>query len=214
VNRERKPAAFAYVDAYNLYYGLRKSCGRGQPGWRWLNLESLLRRLAPEYDVQRIYYFTAHIHPPTWGKARRQKRLLRALATLPTVRTVFGQYRVDPAEFPLLADPDRSVEVLHTEEKQTDVNLAIQLVVDGLIDRTTANLLVVSNDSDQVPPIRLLRQAGLTVGILNPHPDRPSTQLRNVSSWMRMIRPPNVRACQFADELTDGGGQFTKPPDW
>ncbi|PWV71430.1 hypothetical protein SAMN05421630_115133 [Prauserella marina] len=27
-----------YVDAFNVYYGARAQCGRGTPGWRWLDL--------------------------------------------------------------------------------------------------------------------------------------------------------------------------------
>ena len=32
----------AYVDGYNLYYGGRAVCGRGAPGWRWLDVRSLI----------------------------------------------------------------------------------------------------------------------------------------------------------------------------
>jgi uncharacterized LabA/DUF88 family protein len=209
-----KSPAIAYVDGYNLYYGLRKSCGRGQPGWRWLDLEKLVSRLVPEYEIARIYYFTAYINPPTWAKATRQKRFLRALATLPEIEPVFGQYRSDPMELPLASDPDRTVEVLKTEEKQTDVNLAVRLIIDGVIEKTTEHLIVVSNDSDQVPPIKLLRERGLTVGVLNPHLDRPSAELKKVASWVRKVKPPNVLACQFADELEDDAGAFSKPPSW
>jgi hypothetical protein len=34
-----------YVDGYNLYYGGRSLCGRGRPGWRWLDLRALSARL-------------------------------------------------------------------------------------------------------------------------------------------------------------------------
>ena len=30
-----------YVDGFNLYYGARGLCGRGTPGWRWLDLRGL-----------------------------------------------------------------------------------------------------------------------------------------------------------------------------
>ena len=30
-----------YVDGYNLYYGARSVCGRGTPGWRWLDVRAL-----------------------------------------------------------------------------------------------------------------------------------------------------------------------------
>jgi hypothetical protein len=37
-----------YVDGYNLYYGGRGLCGRGKPGWRWLDLRSLADRLVAQ----------------------------------------------------------------------------------------------------------------------------------------------------------------------
>jgi hypothetical protein len=56
-----------YVDAFNLYYGARGLCGRGTPGWRWLDLrslgESLLARtpIWPEARLDRVVYCTARI---------------------------------------------------------------------------------------------------------------------------------------------------------
>jgi hypothetical protein len=34
-----------YIDGFNLYYGAREMCGRGRPGWRWLDLEALAKDL-------------------------------------------------------------------------------------------------------------------------------------------------------------------------
>ena len=34
-----------YVDGFNLYYGARSLCGRGTPGWRWLDLRGLAAHL-------------------------------------------------------------------------------------------------------------------------------------------------------------------------
>ena len=30
-----------YIDGFNLYYGARGLCGKGTPGWRWLDLRAL-----------------------------------------------------------------------------------------------------------------------------------------------------------------------------
>lgn len=54
----------AYVDAFNLYYGGRGLCGGSVPGWRWLDLEALLRSLIdpglwPNANLSRIVYCTA-----------------------------------------------------------------------------------------------------------------------------------------------------------
>lgn len=53
-----------YVDAFNVYYGAREQCGRGTPGWRWLDLPALLMglinpRLWPDPRLERFVYCTA-----------------------------------------------------------------------------------------------------------------------------------------------------------
>jgi len=56
-----------YVDGYNVYYGARGLCGRGTPGWRWLDVRALAQRLVAGVQgwstaaVDRIVYCTAVI---------------------------------------------------------------------------------------------------------------------------------------------------------
>lgn len=52
-----------YVDAYNLYYGARKHCGRGTPGWRWLDVRALIEPLLgwPGSSIARVVYCTARV---------------------------------------------------------------------------------------------------------------------------------------------------------
>jgi hypothetical protein len=52
-----------YVDGFNVYYGARGLCGRGTPGWRWLDLRSLATDLIgkradwPSARVERLVYW-------------------------------------------------------------------------------------------------------------------------------------------------------------
>jgi hypothetical protein len=53
-----------YVDAFNVYYGGRALCGRGKPGWRWLDLTALATSLIdvtlwPGVRLSRFVYCTA-----------------------------------------------------------------------------------------------------------------------------------------------------------
>jgi hypothetical protein len=56
-----------YVDGFNLYYGARGLCGRGTPGWRWLDLRGLAADLVGrrtnwrDAAVERVVYCTARI---------------------------------------------------------------------------------------------------------------------------------------------------------
>ena len=77
-----------YVDGFNLYYGGRAAVGRGQPGWRWLDLRQLSQRLlnrcsewlAQSAVLHRIVYCTAFIDGRTNPGGRRdQDRYVAAL---------------------------------------------------------------------------------------------------------------------------------------
>ena len=54
-----------YVDGYNLYYGARGLCGRGTPGWRWLDIRALSRLIVGRVTgwrparIDRVVYCTA-----------------------------------------------------------------------------------------------------------------------------------------------------------
>ncbi len=74
-----------YIDGYNLYYGARAMCGRGTPGWRWLDVHALASPLLnptfwPGATIVRVVYCTAPIHGQANASgARDQDVYLKAL---------------------------------------------------------------------------------------------------------------------------------------
>jgi hypothetical protein len=105
------------------------------------------------------------------------------------------------------------VEVIKTEEKGSDVNLATYLLLDGF-QRDYDVAAVISNDSDLKEPIALTRTVlGLPVGVVNPHPaSRRSRALQ--ATFFKQLRHSVLRACQLPPGLTDGRGQIRKPAGW
>ena len=76
---------------------------------------------------------------------------------------------------------------------------------------------MVSNDSDLVAPVKVVRaQLGLQVGVLNPHGKRKGTawDLMRTAAFYRRIRPGVVKASQFPPILQDAHGTITKPEGW
>ena len=74
--------------------------------------------------------------------------------------------------------------------------------------------VVVSNDSDLVEPISVVRtRLGLPVGVLNPHL-RQSRDLEMVATFCRHIKTRLVSSCQFPDTLEDEHGVIRKPAAW
>jgi hypothetical protein len=106
---------------------------KGTP-YRWLDLGSLCRRLLPKDRVNRIRYFTATVsaRPHNPDAHQRQQVYLRALETIPGLSIHYGHYLSHVTRMPL-ARPRRggarTVEVVKTEEKGSDVNLATLLLL-------------------------------------------------------------------------------------
>lgn len=202
-----------YIDAFNLYYGCLKGTA-----YRWLDLEIFCQILLPRDKIKHIKYFTARISawPSDPQKPIRQQTYLRALETLPSVSIIYGHYLSHVAKMPL-AKPQpsgpRFADVIKTEEKGSDVNLATHLLHDAWRNDYDV-AVVITNDSDLVEPIRIAKQdLGKTVGILNPQ-KHPSNELRKHCDFLKQIRPSALARSQFPPVLTDANGQFHKPTSW
>ena len=205
--------ANVYVDAFNLYYG----CLKGSP-YRWLDLDALCRKLLPRDHIHRIRYFTALVSGRSADprQPQRQQIYLRALRTIPHLSVHLGHYLSHPVRMPLARPPrvgPQTVEVIRTEEKGSDVNLASYLLLDGFRGDCEA-AVVISNDSDLKVPIQLAQaELGLVVGIVNPHPPSRRSRALQPTFW-RQVREPQLRSSQFPQILEDGKGSIRKPPEW
>ncbi|MDN4613447.1 NYN domain-containing protein [Leifsonia sp. F6_8S_P_1B] len=98
-----------YVDGFNLYYGARKHCGRGTPGWRWLDLRALVEPLIGWRggEITRIVYCTARVDAvASQTGAIDQNVYLDALATSGSVDVIAeGRYVSWAKEEPLVNEP-------------------------------------------------------------------------------------------------------------
>jgi len=205
--------ANVYVDAFNLYYG----CLKGTP-YRWLDLGALCTRLMPKDRINRIRCFTATVsaRPENAAAPQRQQVYLRALETVPELSIHYGHYLSHVTRM-ALANPRRggarTVEVMKTEEKGSDVNLATFLLLDAF-KRDCEVAVVISNDSDLKLPIEVAQaELGIRVGVLNPHP--PARRSRALQpTFFKQIRTSALAACQFPPVLMDAKGEIRKPAPW
>ena len=206
-------ATNVYVDAFNLYYG----CLKGTP-YRWLDLGAFCARLLPKDEVQRIRYFTATVsaRPDNAHAPQRQQVYLRALETISGLSIHYGHYLSHVTRMPL-AQPRRggarTVQVVKTEEKGSDVNLATYLLLDAFKGDCDV-AVVISNDSDLKLPIEVAQhELGLRVGVVNPHP--PSRRSRALQpTFFKQVRSSALAACQFPPVLADARGEIRKPARW
>lgn len=201
-----------YVDGFNLYYGAVKDTP-----YKWLDLHKLCTLIFPKNKIHRIRYFTALVRDTTADptKSQRQQTFIRALETLPGLTVHYGSFLASKARMPLVRPLPgrRTAHVVKMEEKGSDVNLASLLLADAF-RKDFEVAIVLSNDSDLLLPIKIVKsELHLPVGILNPH-DRFAFELSKVATFKRRIRTGVLAASQFPETLTDAKGTITKPATW
>jgi len=228
-----------YIDGFNLYHG----CLQYTP-YRWLNPLTLINYHFPENEINRIRFFTAPVKPPPGNpeQRNRQETYWRALRTIRNLSIHCGHFQVHNRMMRLTNPPHGGpefAEVIKTEEKGSDVNLASYLLVD-VFEETEGpkceSIIVVSNDADLATPIKLARQKQkIRVAVL--HPLRRNL---NQQFWPKSCIPPNatetlppasielkktgaksvqidevaLMCSQFQDRIPDKNGTVQKPLRW
>jgi len=143
-----KHRVIAYIDGFNLYYGLKSKSFRR---YYWLNLELVVENLLkPNQELKLVKYFTARISIPR-EKQRRQSVYIEALETLAKLRIFFGKYFIKE----ITCNNCKTVNYI-PNEKMTDVNLATEMLIDAFQQNFDTALLI-SADSDLVHTVRSIK---------------------------------------------------------
>lgn len=140
-----------YIDGYNLYFGRLK-----HTPYKWLDLRRLIEILivrsgqpnATLADIHPIKYITAEINPKAavdTNSLNDQRSYHNALYLhSPEVKIIKGAYSIERNSYPLVQVDENSNEleprdceralVWKMEEKQSDVNVALEAVYDAITD--------------------------------------------------------------------------------
>ena len=199
-----------YIDGFNLYYGMRS---KGWQRYYWLNVQLLAQQLLkPGQSLMGTKYFTSRVSSTSRdpNKSNRQNRYLEALGTLADVDIFYGHYL------------EKTVTCFTCgakwqlpEEKMTDVNIAVQMMVDAFQDRWDTALLI-SGDSDLTAPIMNIRHSFPAKRIVVAFPpERHSAQLRKAAHAYFTIGRRNLSISQFPDIVCKGDGfNLVRPEEW
>jgi uncharacterized LabA/DUF88 family protein len=195
-----------YVDGFNLYFGMIKA---GFTNCKWLDIHALAELIKNNtHTLNDVKYFTARIKG-NYEKQKRQSTYLDALATTP-ISIIYGQYRSDLVE---------CQKCPHTwyapKEKMTDVNIATELMIDAYTDMFDV-AIVISGDSDLVPPIKAIRRLFPQKEVLSAFPpNRPSNELKSVANHSFHLGRLKLERCQLPKTITDKyGNVLSKPFEW
>ena len=197
----------AYIDGFNLYFGLRDK------GWRrylWLDVQKLSTNLLkPGQQLVFTKYFTARVSKPD-DKRRRQQTYLEALGTLPDLDIFYGKYQLNPRYCKKCGYQDDI-----PNEKMTDVNIAVELLADAFQNGYDTALLI-SADSDLTGPVKRVRLlfADERVVVAFP-PKRSSLELKKAASACFTIARAKFKRSQFPEEVVKPDGYtLVRPARW
>lgn len=202
-----------YIDGFNLYYG----CLKGTP-YKWLDLDKLFNSLLSKHNkIIEIKYFTARVKatPKNQSAPQRQQAYIRAIEkSISNVTIKYGHFLSHNVRMANVNPPPNTVEVIKTEEKGSDVNLAVQMLNDAWLDRYDC-AIVVSNDSDMAESMRMIRKHHnkKILGLITPGQDtRTSEQLKKHAHFVKKIRKSLLKKCQLPDKIPNTN--IKKPVDW
>ena len=199
-----------YVDGLNLYYGLNA------PGWRqyhWLDLRRLAEQLLrPGQHLAMVRYFTARFLPKADDPDQhiRQDTYLKALATLPDLTIQYGEHKPKTRKCPHCGVPWETF-----EEKMTDVNIAVALFRDAMLDAFDT-AIVISADGDLIGPVDavLHSRPDKRVVVAFP-PNRNSEDLKHHATGYLNLGRSAIARSQFPAYIVDPNGYpIRKPARW
>ena len=212
-----KRRVIAYIDGFNLYYcSLKGTC------YKWLDLVKLTESLLlPDDELVAVKYFTAPIKSNFGNpdKALRQRIYLEALSQNPKLNITYGQFSVHKVKMPLAEEWEngriKTAEVIKTEEKGTDVNLAVQLVADAK-DNLFDYAMLFSNDSDMSYAVQIAaKDCGKFVGLFIDKKAISFPKLKENVGYIRRLTPSIFSKNQLPDEVqTKEGRVIHKPVSW
>lgn len=171
-----------YVDGFNLFFGIRSK----NPKAVNFDVASYVQsRLGSNQRLASVRYYSAPLLDNPEAE-RAQKRYFAALRAS-KVEVILGRFQ------------QKTIHCEHCgqlipsfEEKMTDVNIAVDVLADGLMDQYDVAILVTA-DSDLVPPIKKLKlvKSKKRVVVVFP-PNRYAIHLKTVADGLYQIHPAEL----------------------
>nr|PZN00012.1 MAG: NYN domain-containing protein [Actinomycetota bacterium] len=205
VSRDR---LIAYIDGFNLYNGIHDEWKCAQ---LWLDVVQLVKDLRPRSDLVAVKYFTAYVRDDERARARQRDYIAALQAANPGVLHIsLGRFQTKTRACRECGATYRAY-----EEKETDVNIAVELVSDAAQHRMDSALLI-SADSDLAPAVRAARAANPALFVVAAFPpNRYSAELEKLMPASFHIGRSKITGAQLPEIVTASGGRtHSRPAKW
>ena len=204
ITNKKNERVIVYIDGFNLYFGMREA---GFDKCRWLNVHKMIHKLLqPNQTLLQIKYFTSRVSNSP-EKQKRQSTYIDALESQ-GVEIFYGNYQDGSQECKRCGHIWRTA-----KEKMTDVNIATTMLVDAFNDSYDMALLV-SGDSDLVPPIKAIHTSFVHKRVVVAFPPkRHNSSIALVAKGSLTIGRKTLVDSQFDEVVKSKTGYSLKIPN-
>ena len=194
-----------YIDGFNVYHAMddMNRARRGAINYlKWLDLRALMGKFIDPavHEIVDIYYFSAYM---TWhpDRAARHEAYVDALKHI-GIKPIMGRFKRKE----VYCKACQSIFEAH-EEKESDVNIATHLISDAYEDKFDQAFLV-TNDSDLLGPVRLIRERFPDKGVkmIAPPFRQHSKELWGSATHRAKIAELHLEACRLPEILRTENG--------
>ncbi|MDH7463713.1 NYN domain-containing protein [Chitinophagaceae bacterium 26-R-25] len=183
-----------YVDGFNFYYGLKS---KGWKKYYWLDVVKFFETfIKPYQELIEVTYFSAR--PLNADQRKRQDLFF-------SVNGENSKFQLELGRFLPKKIKCNKCGGLHEtfEEKETDVKIATKMIQDVVNDKCDITILV-SADSDLVPPIEFIRKfkSSHKIFVYFP-PERFSSNLNSLANNTKKLGGSSTtfEKCLLADTI-------------
>lgn len=203
----KKERVIAYIDGFNLYFGMKATTHNDT---LWLNIEKLAQSLLRQnQELILTKYFTSRVKNNP-DKEKRQKTYIEAVETLKNTKIFYGHYQSQVEECRRCGHT-----YPYSNEKMTDVNIAVQMLSDAYADQYDMALLI-TGDSDLVPPMKAVHSffKNKRVFVAFP-PNRFNVSVKQEAKGSMMIGRKTLKDCQFDEKVIKKDSfVLVRPKEW
>lgn len=186
-----------FIDGLNFYHAIS---ALNRPELQWADLKTLSKVFLKSHseELSQVFYFFAYAEHVSESSQKCQKAYVHALE-LTGVTTVSGHFKEKNRRC-----PSCSHRWVGHEEKETDVNIALFLL-DLAYQNAFDRALLISNDSDLAPAIRMVRKHFPQKRITTVSPPHyfHSHELIQASSDKTKVRLEHLDRCLLPSVVTD-----------
>lgn len=203
-----------FIDGYNLYHAMDEL---KIPKLHWVNLWNLMKSYLPrEAELTHVYLFTAkptHLNIPIQNRHSEFVNAQKAFG----VTVIEGQFKKKNLKCKSKRAGACKHDFIGHEEKESDVNLAVQFINDAHEDHFDIALIVTA-DSDLVPPMKFVKErfSNKEIWLISPPKKNiNSKELEKNSNKQITITSKQIRKFLMHERvIVNHQVVATRPPQW